>query len=106
MRHDKVDKSGRVTVRYRSKLYHVGLGAAYKRQPNTLLIADRDIRVLADDGSLIRALTLDPTRNYQPLGTPSGPPRVVRDVLRHHIGWGVWPRLIRRGRPSDDVSHF
>src|ERR1700687_647003 len=30
--------------------------------------AGRDLRILTDDGELIRALTLNPTRNYQPLG--------------------------------------
>lgn len=32
-------------------------------------IADRDIRVLdLDTGELIRRLTLDPSRDYQPIG--------------------------------------
>ena len=40
--------------------------------------------VIREDGSLIRELVLDPTRDYQPLGTKSGPkPRVVNDVVRH-----------------------
>jgi hypothetical protein len=34
------------------------------------------ITVLHDDtGELIRDLTLDPTRDYQPRGVPPGPPR-------------------------------
>jgi hypothetical protein len=32
-----------------------------------LLIADQNIRVIDSDGQLIRELTLDPSRNYQPL---------------------------------------
>jgi hypothetical protein len=32
----------------------------------SLLIADDDIRVLDTEGVLLRSLTLDPTRNYQP----------------------------------------
>jgi hypothetical protein len=32
-----------------------------------LLVAGPDVRILTDDGELIHALTLDPTRNYQPL---------------------------------------
>ena len=48
-----------------------------------LLVANKDIRVLAADGSLIRALTLDPNHDYQPLGTPPGGPRLVNDVVRH-----------------------
>ena len=85
MRHDRVDKTGRVTLRYLSRIHHIGLGAAYKHQRITLLVANKDVRVLADDGSLIRALTLDPSRDYQPLGTPPGRrprPTLVNDVLR------------------------
>ena len=85
VRHDRVDKTGRVTLRYLSRIHHIGLGAAYKHQRITLLVANKDIRVLADDGTLIRALTLDPTRDYQPLGTPPGRkprPTLVNDVLR------------------------
>lgn len=72
VRQDRVDKSGRVTLRYLSRLHHIGLGAAYKHQPITLLVANKDIRVIANDGTVIRALTLDPSRDYQPIGTPQG----------------------------------
>ncbi len=85
VRHDRVDKAGGVTLRHLSRLHHIGIGAAYKHQRITLLVANKDIRVLADDGSLIRALTLDPTRDYQPLVTPPGPKpgsRLVNDVRR------------------------
>jgi hypothetical protein len=34
----------------------------------TILVADLDVRVVDDQGEVIRQLTLDPTRNYQPLG--------------------------------------
>ena len=33
-----------------------------------LLVAGPDVRIIAEDGELIRALTLDPTRVYHPLG--------------------------------------
>ena len=85
VRHDRVDKTGRVTLRYLSRLYHIGLGWEWRQHRVTLLIDNKDIRVLADDGELIRALTLDPSRDYQPLGRPPGPqrrPKVVNDVLR------------------------
>jgi transposase InsO family protein len=72
VRHDRVDKTGRVTLRYLSRLHHIGLGVAYKHQPITLLIANKDIRVLAEDGSLLRQLTLDPNRDYQPRGVRPG----------------------------------
>ena len=32
-----------------------------------MLVAGADVRIVTDDGELIRALTLDPTRAYQPL---------------------------------------
>ncbi len=66
VRHDKIDVFGSVTVRYQSKLFHIGMGRRFKGQPVTLLIADDDVRVLDSKGVLLRQLTLDPTRNYQP----------------------------------------
>jgi hypothetical protein len=69
VRHDKVDTAGTVTLRHDSKLHHIGLGRAHKGKPIKLLVADRDIRVLdARTGELIRQLTLDPSRDYQPIG--------------------------------------
>ena len=66
----RIDSCGRVTFRYLSRLRHIAVGRAFKRQRVTLLMADAEIRVLAEDGSLIRELTLDPDRLYQPLGEP------------------------------------
>jgi hypothetical protein len=67
VRHDQVDLNGKVTLRYHSRLHHIGIGRAHKHRPIKLLIADRDIRIIdAQSGELIRELTLDPTRNYQP----------------------------------------
>jgi hypothetical protein len=69
IRHDKVDGQGKVSLRYDSKLHHIGVGRAHKGRPIKLLVADRDIRVLdLQTGELIRALTLDPSRDYQPIG--------------------------------------
>jgi transposase InsO family protein len=69
VRQDRVDASGTVTLRHDSRLHHIGLGRAHKGRAVKLLIADREIRVLASDtGELIRQLTLDPTRDYQPIG--------------------------------------
>jgi hypothetical protein len=66
VRCDKVDKSGKVSLRYDSRLYKIGLGRAHKGRSVKLLIADQSIRVIDSDGELIRE-TLDPSRNYQPL---------------------------------------
>ncbi len=67
VRHDKVDNTGKVTLRYKSRLHHIGIGRAYKGQRIVLLVAGRDIRILTEDGELLRQLKLDPNRSYQPL---------------------------------------
>ena len=67
VRSDKVDKAGKVSLRYDSRLYKIGLGRAHKGRSVRLLIADQNIRVIDSEGELIRELTLDPSRNYQPL---------------------------------------
>lgn len=67
VRHDKLDRDGKFTLRYNSKLHHVGVGSAHKHRRVTVLVADLDIRVLSTEGELLRHLTLDPTRDYQPL---------------------------------------
>jgi transposase InsO family protein len=70
VRQDKVDATGKVSLRYMSRLYKIGVGRAHKGRPVKLLIADQTIRVIDLQGELIRELTLDPSRNYQPL-TPA-----------------------------------
>jgi transposase InsO family protein len=67
VRQDKVDQTGKVSLRYNSRLYKIGLGRAHKGHPVKLLIADQSIRVIDLEGELIRELTLDPSRNYQPI---------------------------------------
>jgi transposase InsO family protein len=67
VREDKVDKTGKVSLRFHSPLYKIGIGRAHKGRPVKLLIADQNIRVIDLHGQLIRELTLDPSRTYQPL---------------------------------------
>jgi len=66
LRLDKVNKSGNVTLRYRGKLHHIGIGHAYEGWRIAMLIDDRDIEIVALDGSPMRRLVLDPSRDYQP----------------------------------------
>ena len=76
IRHDKVDKTGRVTLRHASRLHHIGLGYEHNGTTVRILIHDLHITVInADTGQIIRDLTQDPTRDYQPLGRPPGPPK-------------------------------
>lgn len=68
VRRDKIDSGGKVTLRYLGRLRHIPVGRAHKNRRVRLLVAGPDVRIVTDDGELIRALTLDPTRSYQPLG--------------------------------------
>jgi transposase InsO family protein len=67
VRHDKVDKTGKVSLRYKGRLRHIGVGRPYKGQRIILLVAGADVRVLSDEGTLIGETTIDPNRGYQPL---------------------------------------
>jgi transposase InsO family protein len=68
VRHDKVDGHGVVTIRYKSKLHHIGLGRALAGTRVILLVAGRNIRIVTAQGELLRSFELDPSRNYQPQG--------------------------------------
>jgi len=65
VRYDTVDRHGKVTLRYDSRLHHIGLGARHRGKAIVLLVADRQIRIVDADGELLRELVLDPTRDYQ-----------------------------------------
>lgn len=70
VRRDRIDKTGRVTLRHRGRLHHIGVGAAHKHTPVIMLVADLDVRILTEEGEVLRHLTLDPTKNYQAIGRP------------------------------------
>jgi hypothetical protein len=65
VRYDKVNDNGSVTLRYGSRLLHLGMGRKNAGQVVTMLVADRDVRVLNPEGVLMRRFTIDPKRNYQ-----------------------------------------
>jgi transposase InsO family protein len=66
VRHDKIDANGKLTLRHNSRLHHIGLGRRHAGTPVLVLVHDLHIRVLSTSGQLLRDLTLDPTRDYQP----------------------------------------
>ena len=68
VRRDRIDKNGKVTLRHRTRLHHIGVGHAHKGKRVILLVDDLDVRVVSTDGELLRRLTLDPSRDYQPQG--------------------------------------
>ncbi len=55
-----------MTLRYKSDLLHIGVGRRHNGKSILLLVKDLDVRILTLDGELIRQLTIDPSRNYQP----------------------------------------
>jgi transposase InsO family protein len=76
VRRDRIDTNGVVTLRHGGRLYHIGIGRTHAGTHILLLIQDLHIRVIdATTGELLRDLTLDPSRNYQPTGKPRRPPR-------------------------------
>jgi hypothetical protein len=69
VRHDRIDAAGVITIRYNSRLHHIGLSKHLRGTNVTVLIDDLDIRVLDHNtGTLIRKLVLD----YQPRGVKCG----------------------------------
>ena len=67
VRHDRVDKSGTVTLRVAGQLRHIGIGRTHKGTHVILLIQDLRVRVVnAITGELLRELTIDPNTDYQP----------------------------------------
>src|ERR1700687_395668 len=65
VRYDTVDRNGKVTLRYDSRLHPIGLGARHRGKAIVLFVADRVVRIVDADGQLLRELVLDPTRDYQ-----------------------------------------
>jgi len=69
IRHDKIN-NGKITLRHAGTLYSIGLGRRLTGRPVIALVHDLDITILdATTGELLRELTLDPTRKYQPQQT-------------------------------------
>jgi hypothetical protein len=69
VRTDRVDRDGKLTLRHNSRLHHIGIGHDWSGTRVLMLIREREIRIITEDtGELIRELTLDPTRDYQPTG--------------------------------------
>jgi len=67
VRHDRIDTSGVITLRHAGRLQHIGTGRTHARTHVIVLIHDLDIRIVdASTGGLLRELTLDPTKDYQP----------------------------------------
>jgi transposase InsO family protein len=74
VRTDIIGTTGTVTLRHAGRLYHIGIGRTHAGTRVLLLVRDLDIRIIdAATGQLLRQLTLDPARNYQPADRSHGP---------------------------------
>ena len=76
-RNDIVWDNGKVTVRYAGKLFHLGIGRAFKRQKVLMVIADNHvITSLAETGEVITEHYIDTARDYQrPYWKQGDPPQ-------------------------------
>jgi len=76
VRRDRVDKAGKITLRYQGQLYSIGIGRTHARTRVIVLAQDLQIRIVdAATGELLRELVLDPSKRYQGTGRPPGPGR-------------------------------
>ncbi len=76
VRHDKVDKAGKITWRYQGQMYSIGIGRTHTGTRVIVLAQDLDIRIIdAATGELLRELILDTSKRYQGTGRPPGPTR-------------------------------
>jgi hypothetical protein len=104
LRHDTIDRAGKITIRYKGRLHHIGLGRAPAGQTVTVLLADRDIHVLNKTGQ-----PSEPSHSTPPATTSPNNDRCLRspatsvsDVSRHHsvsegrlVDWRYTVRLTR-----------
>ena len=65
-RTDRIDKQGKVSLRYDSRMYSIGVGRTHARTRVVLIIKDRHI-IIVDKrtGEILKDFILDPTRRYQ-----------------------------------------
>jgi transposase InsO family protein len=69
VRRDRIDAGGAVTLRHDSRLHHIKVGRRHARRRVLMLVAGLHVRIVTEDGELVRELVLDPTRDYQPMGS-------------------------------------
>jgi transposase InsO family protein len=74
VRRDRIDKTGCITLRIASKMHHIGIGRTHAGTHVLVLVNDLDVTIItAATGELLRELTIDTSRDYQPTGRPKGP---------------------------------
>jgi hypothetical protein len=75
VRHDKIDKDGKLTLHVNGQL-STSACAEPSPNPRDHVIHDLHVRIVhATSGGLLRELIIDPTHNNQPSGKPRCPHR-------------------------------
>ena len=94
VRRDRVDTAGKITPRVAGRLHHIGIGRTHARTHVIVLVDDLNVRIIdAATGELLRQLTIDTTRDYQPTGKPKGPTRPTKNAPNPTEGPGRSPCL-------------
>jgi transposase InsO family protein len=75
VRQDRISDGGTVSLRYRGRLHHIGVGRDHRRKRVIMLVSGLEVRIITRDGELLRELTLDPTKTYHGTGRPPRPPK-------------------------------
>ncbi|MCE1175122.1 MAG: IS481 family transposase, partial [Propionibacteriales bacterium] len=66
-RYDRIDKTGRITLRRAGKLHHLHIAAAHKGTRVLAIADDTTVTTIAlDTGEILATHTINPDRNYWP----------------------------------------
>jgi transposase InsO family protein len=72
----RVTANGTITYRSNGRMHHIAVGMARTAEPVLVITRGLHIQIAhPGTGEILRDLTLDPDRDYQPAGTPRGRPR-------------------------------
>jgi len=78
LRYDRVDKTGRITLRHAGRLHHLAIAAKHRSKRVLALVDQTNVTIVhLDTGEILATNQIDPTRNYW------------RNTLRAP---GRWPR--------------
>jgi hypothetical protein len=66
VRHDRIETTGKLTLRHNSRLHHIVIGRRHAGLTVLVLVHDLHIRVLSTSGQLLRGPDPRPEPGHQP----------------------------------------
>lgn len=75
VRHDIIGTNGTITLRYKTKMRHIAVGRDHRGTRIIILQKARDVRLINQDGEILRQITLEDDKLYYGTGRPPGPPK-------------------------------